>query len=157
VSICRGSSTGGVGQQIEVEAIGVSDGQSVCGARVDFELAAGYEGGGPASGKFERGGGIAVALNNESGEGNGAQVGAKVGGGKHAVKLQQDLHGALQKHVAPPQHHLGGNRIFRRAEKGGSGGSDDVGTIFAEGFTDFLQSCGVDAVGICPAFSRSSE
>ena len=102
-----------------VEAIGVSDGQSVCGALVDFELAAGYEGGGPASGKFERGGGIAVALNNESGEGNGAQVGAKVGGGKHAVKLEQDLHGALQKHVGLLLHHLGGNRIFRRAEKGG--------------------------------------
>ena len=38
-----------------VEAIGVSDGQSMRRVLMDSELAAGYEGGGPASGKFERG------------------------------------------------------------------------------------------------------
>jgi hypothetical protein len=52
-------STGGVGQQIVVEAIGVSDGPSMRRVLIDSELAAGYEGGGPASGKIERGGGIA--------------------------------------------------------------------------------------------------
>ena len=71
-------STGGVGQQIVVEAISVSDGQSMRRVLIDSELAPGYKGG-PAPGKFERGTGIAVALNNKSGEGNDAQVWTKIG------------------------------------------------------------------------------
>jgi hypothetical protein len=40
----------------------VSDGQSMRRVLIDSELAAGYEGGGPASGKFERGCGSPVFL-----------------------------------------------------------------------------------------------
>jgi hypothetical protein len=74
---CIASSTGGEDQQIVIEALSVSDGQSVRRTLLDFELAAGYEGCGFASGEFERCRGVAVALNNQSGEGNGLQVEAK--------------------------------------------------------------------------------
>lgn len=60
-----------------IEALRVSDGQSVRRALVDFELAAGYEGCGFASGELERGRGVAVALNNQSGEGMVCKSGRK--------------------------------------------------------------------------------
>ena len=135
-----------------VEAIGVSDRQAMRRVLIDPELASGYEGGGPASGKFERGGGIAVALNNERGEGNDAQVRAKIGSGEHAVKFQEHLHGALKKHVGPPLHHFSRDSIFGCAEKGRRGTGDDVRTVLAEGLASFLQSGTVDPGGIVRCF-----